>query len=350
MKILITGGAGFIGTALIHHLMRHTTHDLINLDNLTYASCNEALACYENSQNYHFVKGDIADENRVKSILEEHKPTVIMHLAAESHVDRSIESAMPFVTTNVLGTVVLLTQALNYWRAMPLLEQEKFRFHHISTDEVYGSLGDNGFFKEQTPYDPRSPYSASKAASDHFVSAFYHTYGLPVLITNCSNNYGPHQFPEKLIPLTILKCLKKQPIPVYGQGLNIRDWLYVEDHVKGLLDVVQKGTCGEKYNLGGDAERKNIDVVRTICTLMDEKHPPKEVSSYHELIHFVEDRPGHDLRYAIDHSKISKALGWAPQTTFEQGLAKTIDWYLQNQQWLEQVYASRYSGQRIGLS
>lgn len=348
MIILITGGSGFIGSALIHHIMATTNYTVVNVDALTYAANPEALLQYEGSERYHFFKGDIQDQPFLESIFERFKPTAVMHLAAESHVDRSIESALPFLYTNVVGTVVLLNVALKYWKLLDKSDQEKFRFHHISTDEVYGTLGDEGLFTEETAYDPRSPYSASKAASDHFVSAFYHTHKLPVVITNCSNNYGPNQFPEKLIPLTILKCLKYEAIPVYGKGSNVRDWLYVMDHAKGLLSVLEKGRIGEKYNIGGDSEKKNIDVVNTICALMDKKHP-SEKGSYSHLIHFVEDRPGHDMRYAIDHNKITQELSWMPDVTFEEGISETINWYLNNMEWLQTILGKTYDGSRIGL-
>jgi dTDP-glucose 4,6-dehydratase len=348
MRILVTGGCGFIGSALIEHLIEHTDYKVINLDALTYAANPEALSAFEKNPRYTFIKGDIKDSKLLDSIFKKYLPHFVMHLAAESHVDRSIESSMPFVETNVLGTVNLLTSALDYWKNLPQNQKELFRFHHISTDEVYGTLGDVGLFSEKTAYDPRSPYSASKASSDHFVSAFHHTYGLPVVITNCSNNYGPNQFPEKLIPLTILKCLNNEPIPVYGKGNNIRDWLFVKDHVKGLMCALENGFVGEKYNIGGDAEKQNLDVVKTICKLMDNKNP-RENSRYEDLITFVQDRPGHDLRYAIDHNKITTSLGWKSSVSFEEGLSLTIDWYLSNQEWLKRVKETSYSGQRIGL-
>ncbi|MDP3372009.1 MAG: dTDP-glucose 4,6-dehydratase [Candidatus Paracaedibacteraceae bacterium] len=333
MTILITGGSGFIGSALINHLMHTTKETIVNLDALTYAANQQALKHHESSSRYHFIKGDIQDKNLLRNIFTQFKPSAIMHLAAESHVDRSIESAIPFLQTNVVGTVMLLTVALNYWGKLNALEKESFRFHHVSTDEVYGTLGEEGLFSEETPYDPRSPYSASKAASDHFVNAFYHTYGLPILITNCSNNYGPNQFPEKLIPLTILKCLKNESIPVYGKGENIRDWLHVEDHVKGLTSVLKSGQVGEKYNIGGDSQRRNIDVVKLICKLMNDKCP-RNAGNYEDLIQFVKDRPGHDARYAVDHQKITSELKWNPHIIFDDGISKTIDWYLENKEWL----------------
>lgn len=348
MTILITGGCGFIGSALVDYLMNRTSYTVVNLDAMTYAANPDALLSYEKSSRYHFVKGDIQDESLLTTLFNKFKPSAVMHLAAESHVDRSIESSIPFLKTNVVGTVTLLTSALNYWKSLSNLEKSAFRFHHISTDEVYGTLGEEGFFTEETAYDPRSPYSASKAASDHFVSAFYHTYGLPVVITNCSNNYGPNQFPEKLIPLTILKCLRNESIPVYGKGNNVRDWLYVADHVEGLFSVLKDGRLGEKYNIGGDSEKQNIEVVKTICALMDQKHP-RQSGVYEDLIHYVEDRPGHDLRYAIDHQKITNELSWKPKVTFEQGISQTIDWYLQNQEWLQNILKKSYDGSRIGL-
>ena len=351
MRILITGGAGFIGSALIRHLIRHTQHQVLNLDKLTYAGNLESLAEVAGSPRYRFVQADIADSARVTQTLAEFQPEAIMHLAAESHVDRSIDGPAAFIQTNIVGTYALLESARAYWQGLDAERKAAFRFHHISTDEVYGDLhGASDLFVETTPYAPSSPYSASKAASDHLVRAWQRTYGLPVLISNCSNNYGPYHFPEKLIPLMILSALAGKPLPVYGNGQQVRDWLYVEDHARALLKVVSEGRAGETYNIGGHNEQKNLDVVRAICALLEElaPHKPAGVSRYEELITYVQDRPGHDLRYAIDAGKIERELGWTPQETFESGLRKTVQWYLDNLDWCRRVQDGSYQGQRLG--
>lgn len=338
MRIWVTGGAGFIGSALIRYLMTETTHTVLNVDKLTYAGDLEALtAVAEHHQRYTFLQADITDAAAMTQAFRAFRPDAVMHLAAESHVDRSITGPDAFIQTNIVGTYTLLNTARAYWMDLSIAEKEAFRFHHISTDEVYGSLGETGLFTEATPYDPRSPYSASKAASDHLVRAWYHTYGFPVLVTNCSNNYGPFQFPEKLIPLATLHAIAGKPIPVYGNGLNIRDWLYVDDHVRALLCVLEKGVVGETYNIGGHNEHTNIDVVNRICALLDDRFPEK--APHASLIRFVGDRLGHDKRYAIDSSKIQRTLGWVPQETFETGLAKTVDWYLAHTAWAARLEA-----------
>ncbi|MGE8504103.1 MAG: dTDP-glucose 4,6-dehydratase [Pseudomonas sp.] len=351
MRILITGGAGFIGSALIRHLIQDTEHEVLNLDKLTYAGNLESLTLVAESPRYRFVQADIADAEQVTKTLNEFQPDAIMHLAAESHVDRSIDGPAAFIQTNIVGTYSLLESTRAYWLGLDAQRKTNFRFHHISTDEVYGDLHDiDDLFTETTPYAPSSPYSASKAASDHLVRAWQRTYGLPVLITNCSNNYGPYHFPEKLIPLMILNALAGKPLPVYGNGQQVRDWLYVEDHARALLKVVSKGKVGETYNIGGHNEQKNLDVVRAICTLLEELAPqkPTGISRYEELITYVQDRPGHDLRYAIDASKIERELGWVPQETFETGLRKTVQWYLENLDWCRRVQDGSYQGQRLG--
>lgn len=321
----------------MRELIQKTPHRVLVLDKLTYAANWDSLAPVASDPRFGFVQADIADAERVRSIILEFEPDVIMHMAAESHVDRSIDEPMQFVQTNVLGTVALLQAAFSYWRGLSRERKMDFRFHHISTDEVYGSLGEDGLFREDTSYDPRSPYSASKAASDHLVRAWNHTYGLPTLITNCSNNYGPYHFPEKLIPLTIINALEGRKLPVYGRGENIRDWLYVEDHVGALLLVAERGRIGESYNIGGNCERRNIEVVRQICSLLDEIVPDPEIGPREQLISFVKDRPGHDLRYAIDARKVERELGWRPRERFETGLRKTVEWYLYNQHWWERL-------------
>lgn len=351
MRILITGGAGFIGSALIRHLIQDTEHEVLNLDKLTYAGNLESLTLVAESPRYRFVQADIADAEQVTKTLNEFQPDAIMHLAAESHVDRSIDGPAAFIQTNIVGTYSLLESTRAYWLGLNSQRKAAFRFHHISTDEVYGDLhGVDDLFSETTPYAPSSPYSASKAASDHLVRAWQRTYGLPVLITNCSNNYGPYHFPEKLIPLMILNALAGKPLPVYGNGQQVRDWLYVEDHARALLKVVSEGKVGETYNIGGHNEQKNLDVVRAICTLLEELAPqrPTGISHYEELITYVQDRPGHDLRYAIDASKIDRELGWVPQETFETGLRKTVQWYLDNLDWCRRVQDGSYQGQRLG--
>ncbi|ATR85222.1 dTDP-glucose 4,6-dehydratase [Pseudomonas sp. HLS-6] len=353
MRILVTGGAGFIGSALIRHLIETTAHDVLNLDKLTYAGNLESLSSIATNTRYEFVQADIADRAKVDAVLERFAPHAIMHLAAESHVDRSIDGPAAFIETNIVGTYSLLEAARAYWAKLPAAEREAFRFHHVSTDEVYGDLhGVDDLFTETTPYAPSSPYSASKAASDHLVRAWHRTYGLPVLLSNCSNNYGPFQFPEKLIPLTILNALAGKPLPVYGNGLQVRDWLFVEDHARALLQVLCAGQVGETYNIGGHNEQKNIDVVRSICALLEELAPdhPAGVNHYTDLISFVQDRPGHDQRYAIDASKIQRELGWTPAETFQSGLRKTVQWYLDNSEWCQHVQDGSYQGQRLGNS
>ncbi|MBF4209647.1 dTDP-glucose 4,6-dehydratase [Pseudomonas donghuensis] len=353
MRILITGGAGFIGSALVRHLIRHTEHEVLNLDKLTYAGNLESLASIATETRYEFVQADIADQATVSAVLQRFQPQAIMHLAAESHVDRSIDGPAQFIHTNIVGTYTLLEATRTYWSGLATAEREAFRFHHISTDEVYGDLhGVDDLFSETTPYAPSSPYSASKAASDHLVRAWQRTYGLPVLVTNCSNNYGPFHFPEKLIPLVILNALAGKPLPVYGNGLQVRDWLYVEDHARALLKVLSEGQVGETYNIGGHNEQKNIDVVQRICALLEELAPqhPQGVVHYADLITFVQDRPGHDQRYAIDASKIEHELGWVPEETFETGLRKTVQWYLENLEWCQHVQDGSYQGQRLGAS
>ena len=346
MKIIVTGGAGFIGSAVVRTILAETDWQVINLDKLTYAGNLDSLASVAGNPRYKFVHLDICDKAGVADLLAAECPNAIMHLAAESHVDRSIEGPAAFVETNVVGTFNLLEKALAYWRTLDAGAQGRFRFHHVSTDEVYGSLGAEGLFREDNPYQPNSPYSASKAASDHFVRAWHHTYGFPSLITNCSNNYGPFHFPEKLIPLNILRGLDGKPMPVYGKGENVRDWLYVEDHARALITVMAKGRVGEVYNIGGNAERRNIDVVNAICDLLDEMLPR---ARHRDLITFVTDRPGHDLRYAIDSGKLQTELGWRPRESFESGLAKTVRWYLDNKPWWERILSGSYRTERLGL-
>lgn len=353
MQILVTGGAGFIGSALVRHLLNHTDHEVLNLDKLTYAGNLESLAAVENHPSYQFVRADIGDRESVARVLREFQPDAIMHLAAESHVDRSIDGPGEFIQTNIVGTYQLLEATRAYWSGLPEARKQAFRFHHISTDEVYGDLhGVDDLFTETTPYAPSSPYSASKAASDHLVRAWQRTYGLPVLLTNCSNNYGPFHFPEKLIPLVILNALDGKPLPVYGDGLQVRDWLFVEDHARALLKVVSEGQVGETYNIGGHNEQKNIDVVRAICALLEELAPgkPAGLGRYEDLITFVKDRPGHDQRYAIDAGKIERELGWVPQETFASGLRKTVQWYLDNLEWCRHVQDGSYQRERLGAS
>ena len=348
MRILITGGAGFIGSALIRHLLNHTEHQVLNLDKLTYAGNLESLASVADNPRYRFVQADIADSAAVSQALAEFQPDAIMHLAAESHVDRSIDGPAAFIQTNIVGTYALLEATRSYWSQLDPARKAAFRFHHISTDEVYGDLhGADELFTERTPYAPSSPYSASKAASDHLVRAWQRTYGLPVLLSNCSNNYGPYHFPEKLIPLVILNALDGKPLPVYGNGQQVRDWLYVEDHARALLKVVSEGKVGETYNIGGHNEQKNLHVVESICALLDEL-APRQSGSYKEQISFVSDRPGHDLRYAIDASKIERELGWKPEETFASGLRKTVHWYLDNLDWCRRVQDGSYQRERLG--
>lgn len=348
MKILVTGGAGFIGSAVIRHVISTTTHSIVNVDCLTYAGNLSTLNSISKDARYAFEKVNICDAEALRSVFERHRPDAVMHLAAESHVDRSIDGPGTFIQTNVVGTFNLLEASRRWWLTLAGDAKSQFRFHHVSTDEVYGALGDEGLFREDTAYDPSSPYSASKASSDHLVRAWHRTYGLPVLVTNCSNNYGPYQFPEKLIPLTIRAAIDGNPLPVYGKGENIRDWLHVEDHAKALLAVIERGQIGETYNIGGNSERQNIDVVRGICSLLDRARPA--AAPHDRLITFVTDRPGHDFRYAIDASKIMQDLGWKPAETFESGLASTVNWYLENDAWCSQAIAERYSGERLGLT
>jgi dTDP-glucose 4,6-dehydratase len=347
-RFLVTGGAGFIGSAVVRMIIRDTGHQALVVDKLTYAGNLDSLKPAANNPRFSFERADVADPERMRAIIQAFQPDVIMHLAAESHVDRSIDGPGEFVQTNVVGTYTLLQAALAYWRDLAPQQRETFRFHHISTDEVFGSLGAGGYFHEEYPYQPSSPYSASKAASDHFVRAWHHTYGLPTLVTNCSNNYGPYHFPEKLIPLTILNALEGKPLPVYGTGDNIRDWLYVDDHARALILVAEQGRPGATYAVGGHNERRNIDVVRDICRLVDELAPDRTVGSRENLITFVADRPGHDVRYAIDASRIERDLGWHPIETFETGLRKTVEWYLANRDWWERVRSGVYRGERLG--
>jgi dTDP-glucose 4,6-dehydratase len=346
--LLVTGGAGFIGGNFVLDLLTQGGYRIVNLDLLTYAGNLDTLAAVKDAPTHAFVRGDIGAQALVRHLLAEHRPAAIVNFAAESHVDRSIDGPAAFVQTNVVGTLNLLQCALEYWRGLGIGEQDAFRFLHVSTDEVYGSLGPVGKFTEETPYAPNSPYSASKAASDHLVRAFHHTYGLPTLTTNCSNNYGPFQFPEKLIPLMIQKALAGQPLPVYGDGRNVRDWLYVVDHCRAIQRVLELGRPGEVYNVGGDAERENIQVVRAILRLVDERRPLPDGASRESLITYVKDRPGHDRRYAIDASKIRRELGWRPTETFETGIARTVDWYLANQDWVGRVMDGSYRGERLG--
>ncbi|EKY4214346.1 dTDP-glucose 4,6-dehydratase [Vibrio alginolyticus] len=351
MKILVTGGAGFIGSAVVRHIIRDTQDTVINLDKLTYAGNLESLVDVSESERYHFEQVDICDRAELDRVFSEHQPDRVMHLAAESHVDRSIDGPAAFIETNVMGTYHLLEAARQYWSGLDEARQSAFRFHHISTDEVYGDLeGTDDLFTETTSYAPSSPYSASKASSDHLVRAWQRTYGLPTLITNCSNNYGPYHFPEKLIPLMILNALDGKPLPVYGDGMQIRDWLFVEDHARALYKVVNEGEVGETYNIGGHNEKANIEVVKTICSLLEELRPnkPAGVESYESLITYVKDRPGHDVRYAIDATKIAQELGWTPEETFESGIRKTVEWYLNNPQWWQRVLDGSYSLERLG--
>ena len=347
--LLVTGGAGFIGGNFVLGILREG-YRVVNLDKLTYAGNLDTLSSLRGNADHVFVHGDIGDRALVAQLLADHRPTAIVNFAAESHVDRSIDGPAEFVHTNVVGTLALLESALAHWRNLSLENQDAFRFLHVSTDEVYGSLGPLGRFTEQSPYQPNSPYSASKAASDHLVRAFYHTYGMPTLTTNCSNNYGPYQFPEKLIPLMIHKAMTGEKLPVYGDGRNVRDWLYVGDHCRAIQRVLEIGRTGEVYNVGGDAERENIVVVKTICKLLDERRPLPNGERRESLISYVKDRPGHDRRYAIDASKIKTQLGWRQTETFESGLAKTVDWYLENQDWCSRVLDGSYRGERLGVA
>jgi dTDP-glucose 4,6-dehydratase len=346
--IFVTGGAGFIGSAVIRHLLDDTQARVVNIDKLTYASNLDSIPQAESNRRYNFVRADIGDGHALRRLFDEHKPQFVMNLAAESHVDRSIDGPAAFIETNVVGTFTLLQETLRYWRSLDRAALGRFRFHHVSTDEVYGSLGPQGLFTETTPYAPNSPYSASKAASDHLVRAWRETYGLPTLVTNCSNNYGPYHFPEKLIPHIIIKSLAEEPLPVYGDGQNVRDWLYVEDHARALTLVVERGTVGETYNIGGRNERTNLHVVQTICRLLDELAPSSR-GSRERLITFVTDRPGHDRRYAIDPAKIEDELGWQPAHDFERGLAATVRWYLDNRPWWQAILDHGYKAERVGL-
>jgi len=351
MRIVVTGGAGFIGSALIRFLLSDTDCEVLNLDKLTYAGNLASLGVVDGNPRYHFLHGDICDSKAVTDVLSQFRPDAIMHLAAESHVDRSIDTPADFVQTNLVGTYFLLEAARDYWSGLHTDRRQRFRFQHISTDEVYGDAGDGGFFSEESRYDPSSPYSASKAGSDHLVRVWARTFGLPIVITNCSNNYGPYQFPEKLIPLMILSAMEGNPLPVYGDGSNIRDWLYVDDHVNALWTVLKQGRLGETYLIGGSNERSNLEIVHTICEVMEELKPgkPNGVRHYRDLIEFVEDRPGHDIRYAIDASKIQRELDWRPSESLESGLRLTIQWYLENREWWQGVLDGSYRRERLGL-
>ncbi|MGF1714592.1 dTDP-glucose 4,6-dehydratase [Photobacterium chitinilyticum] len=351
MKILITGGAGFIGSAVVRHIINHTQDSVINVDKLTYAGNLESLTSVQDNSRYAFEQVDICDRQELERVFSEHQPDLVMHLAAESHVDRSIDGPAEFIETNIVGTYTILEVARSYWNQLAEDKKNTFRFHHISTDEVYGDLeGTDDLFTEQTSYSPSSPYSASKASSDHLVRAWLRTFGLPTIVTNCSNNYGPFHFPEKLIPLMILNALEGKGLPVYGDGMQIRDWLYVEDHASALYKVVTEGVVGETYNIGGHNEKANIEVVKTICELLEQLVPnkPEGVEQYLDLITYVKDRPGHDVRYAIDAGKIERELGWKPAETFESGIRKTVEWYLSNKEWWSRVLDGSYSRERLG--
>ena len=346
----ITGGCGFIGANFIRFLLNNGINNkVINLDKLTYAGNPNNLLNFENGERYAFIQGDICDQQIVNEIFDNYHPDIVVNFAAESHVDRSIDGPADFIQTNIVGTSVLLQEALQYYKKLAGEKSSGFRFHHISTDEVFGSLGEEGFFTEKTPYNPSSPYSASKASSDHLVRAWHRTFGLPVIISNCSNNYGPFQFPEKLIPLMILNCLEEKPLPIYGKGKNVRDWLYVEDHCDAIHTIIEKGVIGETYNVGGNNEIQNIDIVKTICGILDKVSPSKNGRSYSALMKFVTDRPGHDFRYAIDSSKLKNELNWSPKETFDSGIRKTIDWYLENRLWWLQIQNNTYQQERLGV-
>jgi dTDP-glucose 4,6-dehydratase len=349
ITFFVTGGAGFIGSAVVRHLLDETEARVVNIDKLTYASSLNSILPVNTHPRYHFARVDICDGLRLRKLFDDYNPQYVMNLAAESHVDRSIDGPADFIQTNIVGTFTLLQEALRYWRNLDRCAQQRFRFHHISTDEVYGSLGSDGLFTEATPYAPNSPYSASKASSDHLVRAWRETYGLPTVITNCSNNYGPYHFPEKLIPHTIIRGLAERTLPVYGNGENVRDWLYVDDHARALTLVVERGGVGETYNIGGREEYRNIEVVRQICRLLDD-FAPSSNGSREELIRFVTDRPGHDRRYAIDPSKIERELGWCAAETFETGLAKTVRWYIDNRSWWQSILDRGYKAERLGLA
>jgi dTDP-glucose 4,6-dehydratase len=347
-RILVTGGAGFIGSAICRHLIQNTNAEVLNLDKLTYAGNTESLRAIANSPRYRFVQADVAERPAMDAALADFRPDGVMHLAAESHVDRSIDGSDAFIRTNILGTFTLLESCRAYWSVLPGADRNRFRFLHVSTDEVYGSLGADGLFSETTPYDPSSPYSASKAASDHLAKAWQRTYGFPAIVSNCSNNYGPFHFPEKLIPLVILNALHGKPLPVYGRGENIRDWLYVDDHAKALHLILTRGRPGETYNVGGRNERRNIDVVERICAILDEARPRK-AGQHRNLISYVADRPGHDLRYAIDATKLERELGWRAEETFDTGVEKTVRWYIDNEWWWRPLREKVYAGERLGL-
>ncbi len=348
--VLVTGGAGFIGSSVIRHLLSNTTSRVINVDKLTYAGNPETIRPFLDNDRYTFEQIDVCDVKAITAAMHKYKPDAVMHLAAESHVDRSIDGPADFIETNIVGTYAMLEAARDWWSTLNGARKDKFRFHHISTDEVFGSLGATGLFTETTAYAPNSPYSASKASSDHLVRAWHHTFGLPTVVSNCSNNYGPYQFPEKLIPVVLTKALAGEPIPIYGKGDNIRDWLYVDDHADALYTIVAKARPGETYNVGGNAEHTNLDLVKTLCAVLDDRRPRNDGKQYADQITFVADRPGHDMRYAIDASKIKNELGWEPAETLATGLGKTVDWYLENQAWVNSVLDGSYTGERLGVA